>query len=411
MPGPVSTTSSAANQPLRCLVLDPERELEALTRRLREDGVAVVARIDDHAEIASKINSFRPNIVVARHRFRDRPADRDHLVRALQQADVPPLLVLWGDRAFGQEWQCYGYQDCLMLDGLSEPQMAANLAVILRLAKAAPKAAGASGENQRLRRRLDHALKPVDAAEARFRNTPGEADEKKPEHQERMAHLMHELRTPLNVIQGYAEILMTQMFGPLGHEHYRGHAATIHETASHMLGLVNRYLDVAKLEADLDALHISDVRIADVIASLERMFADQATKKGVKLVTLADDDLPIVRTDETKLRQVLINLVSNAINFTPRNGRVSIIARTEMEGQVAVLIVSDTGIGMKPDDLAGAMQPWGRIEDRVLEGGSGLGLSIADRIVQRLGGTLELRSQVNVGTTAIVRLPIAGPPT
>lgn len=373
----------------------------------------MVARIDDPAGIAPKIKSFRPNIVVARHRFRDRPADSDHLLRAIQQAEGPPLLVLWGDRAFGQEWQSSGDHDCLMLDGMSEPQVAANLAVLLRLAKAAPGAAGASGENQRLRRRLDHALELIHEAEARYRSTPGEAyeNEKRSETRESVSHLMHELRTPLNVIQGYAEILKMELLGPLGNENYRDHATTIHETASHMLGLVNRYLDVAKLEADIDELHVSDVQIANVIASLERVFADQAAKKGVKLVTLADDDLPIVRTDETKLRQVLINLVSNAINFTPRNGRVSIIARTEMEGRVAVLIVSDTGVGMKPDDLARAMQPWRRIEDRVVDGGSGLGLSIADRIVQRLGGTLELRSQANVGTTAIVRLPIAGPAT
>jgi len=213
------------------------------------------------------------------------------------------------------------------------------------------------------------------------------------------------------VIQGYAEILKSELLGPMNNKQYRDHATTIYEAASHMLSLVNRYLDVAKLEADIDDLHVTDVQVAKVIASLERMFSDQAARKGVSLVTLADDNLPIVRTDETKLRQILINLVSNAINFTPRGGRISIIARTESEGRVAVLIVSDTGIGMRPDDLARAMQPWSQIEDRALEGGSGLGLSIADRIVQRLGGTLELRSQVNVGTTAIVRLPIAGPPT
>lgn len=403
--------SSEVNEPLRCLVLDPGRELDALTRRLTRDGAAVVATTDDAAKIAPKITSFRPHIVIARHRFRDQPADDDHLLRAIQQAEVRPLLVLWGDRAFGQEWQNYGDHDCLILDGMSEPQVAANLAIILRLAKAAPGAAGPGRENQRLRRRLDHALKLVGDAEARFRSTPGDAPEKRPETRDRVSHLMHELRTPLNVIQGYAEILKMELLGPLGHEHYRDHATTIHETASHMLNLVNRYLDVARLEADPDDLHVNDVQVASVIASLERMFADQAAKKGVNLVTLADDDLPVVRTDETKLRQVLVNLVSNAINFTPRGGRVSIVARTESEGRVAVLVVSDTGVGMKPDDLARAMQPWGRIEDRVLEGGSGLGLSIVDRIVQRLGGTLELRSQADVGTTAIIRLPIAGPPT
>jgi signal transduction histidine kinase len=221
-----------------------------------------------------------------------------------------------------------------------------------------------------------------------------------------LANMSHELRTPLNAVIGFSEIMESELLGPLGSSQYKSYAADIHESAQHLLTLINDILDVAKIEAGAHELRDEEVDPYDVVGAVERLVAERAKRADLHLSIDLPEDLPRLRADERKLKQVLLNLMSNAIKFTPEGGRVALAARRGGDGGF-VFEVTDTGIGIAAEDIPRAFAPFEQVDSRLSRQfeGTGLGLPLSDGFVKLHGGHLELKSQPGVGTRAIVTLP------
>ncbi len=185
-----------------------------------------------------------------------------------------------------------------------------------------------------------------------------------------------------------------------------GYADDIMKSGRHLLELINSILDLSKVEAGSTTLAEDEVPLDAVIRDSLMTIREQASEAGVAVDTSPPEALPAVRGDPTKLRQIFINLLSNAVKFTPRDGSVTVSARREPDGGIA-LIVADTGIGMTVTELGIAMEPFGQVENSLARSfaGTGLGLPLARRMTELHGGRLTVRSVKGVGTTVEVSLP------
>ena len=221
-----------------------------------------------------------------------------------------------------------------------------------------------------------------------------------------VANMSHEFRTPLNAIIGFAQVLRDEMFGPLGSPRYGGYIADILESGEHLLDLVNDILDLAKADAGRLELEESVVDVAALVEQSMRFVRDRAARERITMETRLDRDMPRLLGDNRRLRQLLLNLLTNSVKFTQSGGTIVISASPGEDGGIAITI-ADTGIGMSPEELLIAMEPFGQIQRRRrgrLEG-TGLGLPIARRIAEMHGGTLEIDSTPGKGTTARLLLP------
>ena len=219
-----------------------------------------------------------------------------------------------------------------------------------------------------------------------------------------LANMSHELRTPLNSILGFSEIIKNAAFGPIA-QNYQDYAGDIHDSGAHLLSLINEVLDLSKLEAGQFELSEQHVDLSFLAAGSIRLVEPQAQKAGIDLSHSIAEGLCFIRADERRMRQVLINLLANAVKFTPPGGRVALAMRRVENG--LLVEVSDTGIGIPADKIDLAMEPFAQVEsgtNRRYEG-TGLGLPLAKRLVELHGGTLSLKSQVNSGTVVSVILP------
>lgn len=221
-----------------------------------------------------------------------------------------------------------------------------------------------------------------------------------------LANMSHELRTPLNAVIGFSDLLGNEPFGKLGDERYKTYAEDIRMAGEHLLTLVNDLLDHSRIEAGKVELHEVDVDLRAVIRRVGRMMEDLAGSRGLTLDIHVEADLPRLRADERLVRQILLNLVSNAVKFTEPDGRVEVVGRLEPDGRIA-LVVADTGIGMDRGDIARAMEPFVQLNDRYDKsyGGTGLGLPLVKSMVRLHGGTLTIDSIKGHGTTVSVRFP------
>ncbi|MCH8098549.1 MAG: PAS-domain containing protein [Proteobacteria bacterium] len=221
-----------------------------------------------------------------------------------------------------------------------------------------------------------------------------------------LALMSHELRTPLNAIIGFSEIIKSEMMGPLGNPKYREYASDVFDSGQHLLGLINDILDLSKIEAGKMELEEDDVDVAEVIGSCLRLVMERATKDGVKLATEIPDDLPALHIDERKLKQILLNLLSNAVKFTPEGGSVTVKTWFRPESGF-VIQVADTGVGIALEDIPKALTPFGQVDSRIDRKyeGTGLGLPLTKSLVEKHSGSLDLQSEVGIGTTVTVRFP------
>ncbi|HEY8571636.1 MAG TPA: ATP-binding protein [Phenylobacterium sp.] len=224
-----------------------------------------------------------------------------------------------------------------------------------------------------------------------------------------LANMSHELRTPLNAINGFSEIMVAEMYGPLGDRRYRDYAGDILSSGQHLLALINDILDMAKIEAGKFSLRFEPMSIVEVAEDAARLVRNRAEAAGLNL-NLELDDLPEVEADYRAVKQVLLNLLSNAIKFTPRGGTVTILAdpRELRPGERVKVSVRDTGIGIAPEDLARLARPFEQIESQhsKTQQGTGLGLALTKSLVEMHDGLLELTSAPGKGTTASFTLPV-----
>jgi len=221
-----------------------------------------------------------------------------------------------------------------------------------------------------------------------------------------LAMMSHELRTPLNAIIGFSEVIASQRFGPNAVERYADYAQTIHSSGQQLLELISQLLDMSKIEAGRLELEEEDMSAAIAINECLTLLNERAQQAGVALTSYAPEPVPTIRADHRALRQVILNLVSNAIKFTPSGGGVDVSLRVAEDGRVRIR-VRDNGIGIARDALERLFQPFQQADNSIARkfGGTGLGLAISRALVEAHGGTLTLASEVGHGTTAEVTLP------
>ncbi len=223
-----------------------------------------------------------------------------------------------------------------------------------------------------------------------------------------LAAMSHELRTPLNAIIGFSELLATDAGAPLDPERKADYARIIHESGRHLLGLVNDILDLSRVEAGAYALDLRPLDAADLVSGCVEMMALDAEKAGVLLRSSISGRLPALEADERAIRQIVLNLMANAVKFTPEGGKVHIVVRSRA-GRV-VIKVRDTGPGMAPEEVNRLGEPFFQAGDAAQRArGSGLGLAVVKGLVRLHGGAFEVESALGRGTSVSVSLPLAAP--
>jgi signal transduction histidine kinase len=221
-----------------------------------------------------------------------------------------------------------------------------------------------------------------------------------------LANISHKLRTPLNAVIGFSEVMIQEVFGPIGSDRYRDYAGDIRQSGLHLLGVINDLLDFSKLEAGRLELHVEDISPATVMDKFIRMMRQRAETENLALLTdTGDAPDAVIQGDDRKITQVMINLVSNAIKFTPAGGIVRLsICRS---GDGVDIIVSDSGIGMSENDIDLALAPFGQVDSLLNREhtGTGLGLPLSMSLIELHGGRMSIDSMPGKGTTVTVHLP------
>ncbi len=219
-----------------------------------------------------------------------------------------------------------------------------------------------------------------------------------------LANVSHELRTPLNAIIGFSEMIRDAVLGPVD-ARYREYGSYITESGRHLQKIINDILDISKIEGGRLMLREEIVSIGESVGACRRIVVAMANAAEVTLAVSLPRALPPLRLDPMRFQQILLNLMSNAVKFTPAGGRVTVTAGMERDG--AVIAVEDTGVGMKAEDIATALEPFGQIEGPLTRrfDGTGLGLPLAKALVELHGGRLEIASAPGEGTTVRIRLP------
>jgi signal transduction histidine kinase len=222
-----------------------------------------------------------------------------------------------------------------------------------------------------------------------------------------LANMSHELRTPLNAIIGFSDVIQNEIMGRIGETpKYIDYARDIREAGGHLLGVINDILDIAKIEAGQLDLREDAFNAGHAIEACISMLSNRAQDAGVDLIRKGDELETSIWADEKKFKQIVINLLSNAIKFTPKGGNVTLSTGIDNESGFE-LTVSDTGIGIAEGDLEMALAPFSQVDNAQQRNheGTGLGLPISRALAELHGGTLEIESDLGLGTTVTVRLP------
>ena len=221
-----------------------------------------------------------------------------------------------------------------------------------------------------------------------------------------LANMSHELRTPLNAIIGFSEIMIKGMFGPLNNDHYQEYATDIWDSGRHLLSVIDDILDISKIEAGRYTLEESAVNVAQIIDWSVEMVRPRAQERGQRLLTTMTGGLPDIHADQRAMRQILLNLLSNATKFSPDGGTITVACNVNDEGELEIT-VGDTGIGIPTDKLDEVLTPFGQVGDVTSRQhqGTGLGLPITKSLVEMHQGRFRLHSELGAGTIITIILP------
>ena len=220
-----------------------------------------------------------------------------------------------------------------------------------------------------------------------------------------LARMSHELRSPLNAILGFSEVISGNMLGETEMSRYQGYAGDIHEAGAHLLALINDILDLSKVEAGRLELNFEPLDLRELVQSCLPLTTPLAERRGVKMRAEFDASSLKVEADALRLRQVVLNILSNAVKFTLAGGEV-VLSLREISDEIE-LECADTGIGMSPEQLEVALQPFGQVvtESPYAQVGTGLGLPIVVSLIELHNGRFSIQSHPNVGTRVTIRLP------
>ena len=263
------------------------------------------------------------------------------------------------------------------------------------------------GEDARLRFKVEDLAREIEETRDEALRKRFEAETANASKTAFLANMSHELRTPLNAILGFSEIIAQECFGPVGSERYRDYAGDIHSSGAHLLSLINDLLDVAKIEAGrmdiapstLDAAHTFDIAL--------KLIGTKAREKDQSLVIAVEDNAPSLYADERAVKQILINLVSNAVKFTPLGGRIEVVGGRAANGDFQIM-VRDNGPGVPREKLDLIFTPFNQVDNRFdrQAGGTGLGLSLVRGLAELHGGRAWVESEFGRGCSVFVTLPL-----
>src|SRR6266851_2571330 len=258
--------------------------------------------------------------------------------------------------------------------------------------------------HQQLRARQD-AHRQLSETVRELENARRTAEESSRVKSQFMANMSHELRTPLNAIIGFSEVIRDAHVGPVD-VRYQGYAQDIHSSGHHLLDLINDVLDLSKIEAGRLTLHEEPVDLAKLAGDCQRLLAERFRTAQLAFAIELSPHVPCVRGDELRLKQILLNLLSNAAKFTPAGGRVVLAVEATPEGAIR-LSVSDTGVGMRPEEIPLALQPFRQVDSSLNRryDGAGLGLPLARTLAELHGGRLAIESAPGEGTKVSITLP------
>jgi len=222
-----------------------------------------------------------------------------------------------------------------------------------------------------------------------------------------LSHMSHELRTPLNAILGFADMMRSEVFGPLGHEKYQEYANDIHTGGTELLSHIADILDVSQIQSGEVPIERQRIDLVTSVSDCLSLLRPTIFASGIALTELIDD-LPTVFADPLAVRQILLHVLSNAMKFTPGGGRISIQA--DVQEKAVSIIIDDTGIGIAPDIMEGIDQPFAALDhDALISGdettGLGVGLSVSSALARLNGGSLSIKSEEGYGTTVRITLP------
>ena len=222
-----------------------------------------------------------------------------------------------------------------------------------------------------------------------------------------LANMSHELRTPLNAIIGFSEMMMKETFGALGHEKYNEYMEDVHSSAEHLLEIINEVLDMSKIEAGRIELDEDEVDVGELIRSVIRMMASRAFGDGVSLNVEIHENFENLYGDQRLIKQILINLITNAVKFSNAGGEVSTVGKMLDDGRMQI-IIEDQGVGIPEEKIVQALKPFGQVSERPENShhqGTGLGLPLAKAMAELHDGELSLESKVGQGTKVYVTFP------
>ena len=243
-------------------------------------------------------------------------------------------------------------------------------------------------------------------AENQLKEAKLESDVANRAKSEFLANMSHELRTPLNSIIGFSEIIKDEVFGPVNPRPYWEYARDIHESGRHLLSIINQILDISRIDAGERELKDSVVDITKVVGICIEIVSPKAKSANLTLIEIGLDKAPKIIGEEVAIKQMMINILSNAVKFTPAGGRVTVSAEHDSSGALR-LSVTDTGVGLDEEEIQRAMSPFGVLDGRANKStsGIGLGLSLVQALMKLHNGRLEIFSQRGIGTTVTMAFP------
>jgi signal transduction histidine kinase len=233
-----------------------------------------------------------------------------------------------------------------------------------------------------------------------------EAEDANRAKSEFLANMSHELRTPLNAIMGFSDMLKQEVFGPLGSSKYSEYSEHIYDSGNHLLSIINDILDLSKIEAGKLSLREKEIDLIGIIRETSHFISTKADEKNIHIKVTNSDKIDLIFADARIIKQILINILSNAIKFTPPEGTVAISTSLSEDNEICISI-KDNGIGMSPTELKKAMQPFGQAGNAFTRQnqGTGLGIPLVEKLMKMHQGSLIIRSKKGAGTEVILTFP------
>ena len=381
------------------VVGQPEIADQSMVQRERDDAVSLMTSVFDVSEIPIVVTDHNGYVVRVNDSFiRTFGWDRDEMINSEVASFVTPdereLAVRNHEQFIRNGGRASGEMTLIKSDGSIANALFTTATLELSQKR---RFQVTTVMDITLRKQMEHSL----------RMAKEQADTANRAKSAFLANMSHELRTPLNAILGFSEMMINHTFGPLGHDKYDEYMTDVHVSAGHLLEIINEVLDMSKIEAGRIELDESEIDMSNVLGAVTRMMVSRVFDTDIEIQLNIEGELPNLRGDQRLVRQILINLITNAVKFSKDKGLITITAGMTDHDEMHIA-VKDQGVGIPKEKIEQAMQPFGQVFDRAEnthEQGTGLGLPLAKAMVEMHQGTLRLESDVGEGTNVLLYFP------